>query len=61
MSCEAKRDRLGQFTCNRCGFYWDYDEEPPECKTEQQIKDEKIARGVERGRAAIKQMKDLLK
>jgi len=59
--CEARQDRTGQFTCRRCGYYWDRDEDAPECKTEKEIKDEKVARGVERGRAALNQMRDILK
>jgi len=60
-SCEARTDRTGQFTCRRCGYYWDRDDDAPECKTKQQIKDEKITLGVAHGREAIKQMKEILK
>ena len=35
-------------------------DDAPDCKLEQQIKDEQIAKGVERGRAALKEMQDML-
>ena len=59
--CEAYQDRTGQHVCRRCGYYWDSDDTAPDCKTEQELKDEKIAINVKHGRETLKHLKDMLK
>lgn len=59
--CDARQDRTGQYVCPRCGYYWDKDDTAPDCKTDQAIADEKIAAGVKRGRAALDNMREILK
>ena len=59
-TCEARQDRTGQYVCSRCGYYWDTDDTAPPCKTDQDLKDEAIAAGVDRGRAALDKMRDIV-
>ena len=41
MRCSAFQDRTGAYTCNRCGYQWDADDDPPPCKSWADIKAEK--------------------
>jgi len=65
MPCVAYRDRTGAYTCNRCGYAWDADDDAPDCKTWQQIKQEKQDRkhkereaGKQYGRKALKHIRE---
>jgi len=60
VNCEARPDRLGDMRCTRCGLNWDKDDTAPDCKTDQELKDEAIAAGVDRGRVALDHMRDIV-
>ena len=47
MICEARRERDGQYRCERCRVCFDLDEEPP-CKTDQEIQDDINRRGMKK-------------
>lgn len=42
--CQARQDRTGAFTCVRCGYQWDMDDDKPECKTERDLLHETVDR-----------------
>ena len=44
MLCAARKNRTGAYTCSRCGYQWDADDDAPNCKPWQQIKAEKQQR-----------------
>ena len=44
MRCSAFQDRTGAYTCNRCGYQWDADDNAPDCKLWAVIKAEKQQR-----------------
>ena len=61
VDCRAHKDRTGAFTCNRCGYQWDADDDPPTCKTWQDIKAEKKQRKRAERQAARQHGNDILK
>jgi len=62
--CKAYRDRTGDYVCNRCGLQWDGNDEPPGCRTWDEIKQDKQhvkKSSLSYGRSVINQLKEGLK
>lgn len=63
--CQATKEHTGDYVCNRCGLYWDADDEAPECKTWTELKQEKEIdkqrtrdRSREHGRSILKKLRE---